>query len=128
VLSGVLSLLQEWRRCDFRDRAFVALFFIPAMLSVGGLLVYVAWFVLFRLPSFVLGVLGWLLLISIFCGGGLFCCEKLRGGKTWSSSSSSGSYDGTTIFEDPADSKKSGDESHGGKNWFDSVRNMKWPR
>jgi hypothetical protein len=117
-----MSLLGEWRRCDLKDRAILTVFFIPALLSVGGLLFCVAWFVLFKLPAFILSVLGWLLLISLFSGGGLFCNEKIRGGRP----SENSTRHASDVYDVP-----NGDASQSEgppKNWFDGIRNMKWPR
>jgi hypothetical protein len=127
VFAGVMALLGEWRRCELKDRALLTLFFIPAFLSGGGLLLCIAWFVLFKLPSFILSVLGWLLLTSIFSGGGLFCCEKIRGKKLSKDPtrySTSDAYDATA---ENLDAEPTGSENKQ-KNWFDGVRNMKWPR
>lgn len=133
VLAGMWSLMGEWQRSDVKNRAILTVFFIPALFSLGGLLVCVAYFVLFKLPSFILSVLGWLLLISLFSGGGLFFYEKLRGkeGKDTSgpahyTTTTSENVDATSFdasFGAPSESKGN---KHG--NWFDNVRNMKWPR
>jgi hypothetical protein len=117
-----MTLLGEWHRCELRDKAILAFFFIPALLSAGGLLFCVAWFVLFKLPSFILSVLGWLLLTSLFSGGGLFCSEKLRGGRLFEGTRHApGTYD-----VPPADETPQG-EGRKRTNWFEGMRNMKWP-
>lgn len=131
VLAGVWSLMGEWQRCDVKDRAMLTVFFIPALLSVGGLLVCVAYFVLFKLPSFILSVLGWLLLISLFSGGGMFCYEKLRGKKVSGSThyATTDAYDATATTENAEPGPSSSNpESRKPGSWFDGVRNMKWPR
>ena len=112
VFSGVLALLGEWHRSDSKTKAILAVFFIPAMICTGMLLFYVARFVLFVLPSFILTILGWLLLISLFSGGGLFCCDKIRG-KPRANDSKPYDYDVTPDRE----------AQKGKKNWFDD---MKW--
>ncbi|MCL2009715.1 MAG: hypothetical protein FWG71_04115 [Synergistaceae bacterium] len=113
VMSGVLALLGEWQRSDIKNKAILAVFFIPAMLSVGGLLVYIAHFVLFKLPSFILSVLGWLLLISLFSGGGLYCYEKISGKQT-ARAHDPASY----VYDVTPDGKAEKDK----KNWFDDVK------
>ena len=110
VISGVLALLRGWNRCDMKNKAILAIFFIPAMFCVGGLVVCIAYFVLFHLPSFVLSVLGWLLLISLFSGGGLYCYEKICVKRDPDDSEP---YDVTPEEETEKDRKK----------WFE---NMKW--
>jgi len=86
-------------------------FFIPALFCAGGLIIQVAYFVLFNLPSFILSVLGWLLLISLFSGGGLFCYEKISG-KRAARDTTSYVYDVTP-----------GEETEKGKKaWFDDVK------
>jgi hypothetical protein len=79
IFAEVRVLFEEWQRSDVKNKALLGVFFFPAILSIGGLLLCIAYFVLFKLPSFILSVLGWLLLISLFSGGGLFCSERLLG-------------------------------------------------
>jgi hypothetical protein len=111
VISGMLALFREWQRSDVKNKAILTVFFIPAIFSVGGLLVCIAYFVLFHLPSFILSVLGWLLLISLFSGGGLFCYEKISG-KRAADNSASYAWDAA-----------SGEETGKNKeNWFDDVK------
>ena len=69
----------------------------------------------FNLPSFILSVLGWLLLISLFSGGGLYCYEKISG-KRATRDSTSYAYDVTFDDFDDADAGKSK------KNWFDDIK------
>jgi UPF0716 family protein affecting phage T7 exclusion len=104
-------------------------FFIPAVLSLGGLLLCVAYFVLFKLPAFILSVLGWLLLISLFSGAGLFCYEKLiekrppnardsqNSQRTRRAESYDYDYDVTATAEDARDEAKKTARS-----WFGSIR------
>ena len=112
VIASVLALLREWHRCDMKNKTILAVFFIPAMVCVGGLVIRIAYFVLFHLPSFILSILGWLMLISLFSGGGLFCYEKISG-KRASQDSASYDYDATSEEE----------TGKGPKKWFDD---MKW--
>ena len=112
VISGVLALLGEWHRSDVKTKAVLTVFFIPALFSVGGLVVCIAYFVLFKLPSFILSVLGWLLLISLFSGGGLYCYEIIND-KRGVRDSTSSAYD-VTPGENARKDKK---------NWFND---MKW--
>lgn len=130
VFAGVWSLMGEWQRSNPKDKALLAVFFIPSLLSVGGLLVCIAYFVLFKLPAFVLSVLGWLLLISIFSGGGLFCYERLHGKKveTPTHHSTEDVYDVTPPTRDAGTGEASKTKTGKKQNWFDGVRNMKWPR
>ena len=111
VFSGMLALLGEWQRSDVKSKAILAVFFIPALFCVGGLVICIGYFVLFNLPSFILSVLGWLLLISLFSGGGLFCYEKISG-KSSTRDSSSYDYDVT-----PGEGTVKGP-----KNWFHDAK------
>jgi hypothetical protein len=117
VLTGVCSLFGEWQRGDAKNKILVGIFFIPALLSLGGLLLCVAYFVLFKLPSFILEVLGWLLLASLFSGGGLFCCEKLTNAASRPHGAGGGTSADPEVVEEPAAPK-----------WWGGVRNVKWPR
>ena len=114
VFSSVMALIREWHRSDVKNKAILAVFFIPALFCVAGLVVRIAYFVLFNLPSFILSVLGWLMLISLFSGGGLFCYEKISD-KRATHDSTSYAYDVTTDGETEKDKK----------NWFDGI-NFKW--
>jgi len=107
----MLALLGEWQRSDVKSKAILAVFFIPALFCVGGLVICIGYFVLFNLPSFILSVLGWLLLISLFSGGGLFCYEKISG-KSSTRDSSSYDYDVT-----PGEGTVKGP-----KNWFHDAK------
>jgi hypothetical protein len=123
VFAEVYALFGEWQRGGVKEKAILGVFFIPALLSLGGLLLCVAYFVLFKLPSFILSVLGWLLLTSLFSGGGLFCYEKIvekgaPSSKTRRASSSD--YDATATAEDVEAKVK-----EKAKKWFDGVRYMK---
>jgi hypothetical protein len=137
VFAEVYALFGEWQRSDVKNKAILGVFFIPAIFSLGGLLLCIAYFVLFKLPSFILSVLSWLILISLFSGGGLFCCEKLLGkgaagspGPSDSSNSSNSSktrrasssgFDATVTAEDVG--TKTSETPL--KNWFDSIRKTK---
>jgi hypothetical protein len=124
VFAEVCALFGEWQRSDVKNKAILGIFFIPAILSLGGLLTSVAYFVLFKLPSFILSVLGWLLLISLFSGGGLFCydrlVEKKSPGPSKTRRAESRDYDATVTAEDVAAEAK-----RTSKSWFDGLRNMK---
>ena len=114
VFSGVMALIREWQRGNVKTKAVLAVFFIPALLCVAGLVFRIAYFILFNLPSFILSVLGWLLLISLFSGGGLFCYEKISGKRT--------ANDSTPYAYDVTSDEKTGADK---KNWFND---MKWFR
>ena len=115
VFSGVIALFKEWRSSEVKNKAILTAFFVPAIFSVLGLVVYVAYFILFQLPAFVLGVLGWLLLISLFSGGGLFCYEKISGKRdTRDTTSDSTSYD--------YDVAPDWEIGKGKKNWFNDIK------
>ena len=116
VIAGVLALLREWHRCDAKNKAILAVFFFPAMLCVGGLVFRIVYFILFNLPAFVLSILGWLMLISLFSGCGLFCHEKING-KRPAANNDSSSYD----YDVTSDGETEKDK----KNWFDDI-NIKW--
>ena len=126
VFSNVLRLFQEWRACDLKDRALLSALFLPAFLAVGGLLFNVAYFVLFKLPSFILSLLGWVLLISLFSGAGLFFYERV-----WSkraSQRSGTSFEETTVFVEDADEGGAETGNRDPGKWFNDLKNMKWPR
>ena len=111
VISKLFALFIEWQRCDAKNKTILTLFFIPALLCAGGLAFHVAHFILFHLPSFVMGILYWLLLISLLSGGGLFCYEKVNNRRV-THDSSQNFYD-VTPDEEPEKSKKT---------WFDDVK------
>jgi hypothetical protein len=124
VFAEVYTLFGEWQRSDVKNKALLGVFFIPAMLSLGGLVLCIAYFVLFKLPSFILSVLGWLLLVSLFSGGGLFCYERLvekrAPGSSQTRHSESYDYDATATEENVKSEAK---ETIRG--WFDGIRNRK---
>jgi len=105
VLAG------EWRRSDTKGKVILAVFFIPALFCVGGLIVQIAYFILFNLPAFILSVLGWLILISLFSGGGIFCYEKISGQRA--------TRDSTSDFYDVTPDYGTGKDK---KAWFDDVK------
>jgi hypothetical protein len=123
VFAEVCVLFGEWQRSDFKNKAILGVFFIPAVLSCGGLLLCVAYFVLFKLPSFILSVLGWLLLTSLFSGGGLFCYERLAGKRAPDSSDSSNSSTARRAQSDDYDAEATAEET--AKSWFDNIRRGK---
>ncbi|MDR2174574.1 MAG: hypothetical protein LBO82_01380 [Synergistaceae bacterium] len=121
VFAEARVLFREWQRSGVRNKAILGVFFIPAMLSLGGLLLCVAYFVLFKLPSFILSVLGWLLLTSLFSGGGLFCYEKLVGKRpSETRRAESYDYDAEAAAEDVGPDMK-----EKAKKWFDGIRHTK---
>ena len=111
VIAGVLTLFAEWQRGDMKTKAILTIFFVPALLCVAGLIFQIAYFVLFTLLSFILSVLGLLLLTAFFSGGGLFCYEKMSG-KNAARDQTPYDYDATF-----------GEETKKGKKaWFDDVK------
>ena len=124
VFSGVMNIIKEWRHCDVKTKAMLAVFFIPAILSVVGLVASIARFVLFVLPAFVMTLLGWLLLILLFGGGGLFCYEKMSGKRVTNNSTSF--YDVTPNSSDGETGDTKQDWFGDKKNWFDDVK--RWTR
>ena len=128
VFAEVYALFGEWQHSDVKDKAILGAFFIPAVLSLAGLLLCVAYFVLFKLPSFILSVLGWLLLISLFSGGGLFCYEKLiekrekrPSGSSRTRHAESCKYDATATAENTKTDVKA-EAKEKARSWFDSIR------
>lgn len=99
VISGMGDIIDIWRGADAKDRGIFVLTFAPMFACVGGLLFSLIRFILFVLPSFVLGFLGWGLLITIFAWGGRYCYEKFTGNKTASSGSSYNSHSETVNAE-----------------------------
>jgi hypothetical protein len=131
VFSELRALFLEWQRSDVKNKAILGIFFIPAMLSLGGLLLCVAYFILFKLPSFILSVLGWLLLTSLFSGGGLFCYERLiekrppnPSDSTKTRHSESYDYDATVTAEDAKESANA-ETQEAPKKWFENLRRTK---
>jgi hypothetical protein len=128
VFAELRALFAEWQRSDAKNKAILGVFFIPAMLSLGGLLLCVAYFVLFKLPSFILSVMGWLLLTSLFSGGGLFCYERLVEKKSPNSSKTrraeSYDYDATVTAEDVKESANA-ETRETPKKWFENMRRTK---
>jgi len=124
VIAGVLALLREWQRSGVKTKAILTVFFIPALFCVAGLVIRIAYFVLFNLPSFVLSVLGWLLLISLFSGGGLFCYEKISGKRAL--------HDSTSYDYDVSSGEADEKAEKGKKNWFQDKKNwfndIKWTK
>jgi hypothetical protein len=134
VFAELRALFAEWQRSGVKNKAILGVFFIPAMLSLGGLLLCVAYFVLFKLPSFILSVMGWLLLTSLFSGGGLFCYERLVEKRSPNSSNSSNSsktrraesydYDATVTAEDAKESANA-ETQETSRKWFKNMRDTK---
>lgn len=131
LLSGLSFVLGEWHKSDAKDKTLLLLIFSPMMVCVLGLLFSIAGFVLFVLPSFVLKVLGWLLLIALFGAGGLFFYEKTQGKHSSGSTryTNSAAYDVSSEKTDASASEKEPNAEENITNkWFKEVRNMKWPR
>lgn len=124
LFAGLSCILSEWRRSDLRDRGMLLLVFSPMLICTGCLLFSIASFVLFVLPSFVLSVFGWLLLISIFGGGGLYLREKLSGRFTYPASTS----DDTEAYKVEAEEKQDSPASSSSQNseptraWYNKIR------
>lgn len=78
-VSGLGEVWDLWRASDARERGILLLVFAPMFVCVVGLLLSVASFVLFVLPSFVLRVLGWGLLVVLSGAGGRWCWERMAG-------------------------------------------------
>ena len=114
IILRVWILFGEWQRSDAKNKAILTVFFVPALFCVGGLIIQIAYFVLFNLPAFILSVLGWLLLISLFSGGGLFCYEKISGKR--------GTHDTTSNAYNVYDVTPGEETGKNKKNWFDDVK------
>jgi len=119
-----MTLIREWQRGDVKTKAILAVFFIPALLCVAGLVFRIAYFILFNLPSFILSVLGWLLLISLFSGGGLFCYEKISG-KRASNDAKPFDFDIPSGGADEKDDKSKKNWFQDKKNWFNDFKWLK---
>ena len=72
-IGGLGDLFALWQKSDARGRGILLLCFAPMCACIGGLVLSIASFVLFVLPSFILKFLGWVLLIAIFSAGGRYC-------------------------------------------------------
>lgn len=79
VISGLGDIMDLWRRAGARDKGIFVLVFAPMFACIGGLLFNIVRFVLFVLPSFVLGFLGWVLLITLFAWGGRYVYSRFTG-------------------------------------------------
>jgi len=105
------------------------------LFCVLGLLFSVASFVLFVLPSFILRLLGWGLLTTLFGAAGAYCHDRLKG-RSSSSSYRTGRdfYDVTDVTEETsgpntkekASSSRSTSKEEDPPSWFDNVRRMRW--
>jgi len=129
VIAKVLTLFSEWHRSDTKDKAILALFFVPALICAGGLIFHIASF-MFQLVVFVVWTLGWLLLTSLFSSGGLYCYDKMNDKRSSASAtrrSVSDFYD-VTIDEE----MKRDDMKKDKKTWFDDKKawfdDIKWFR
>ena len=78
-MSGLSDVLKLWRTADAKDKGILLLVFSPMFLCIGGLVFRLIHFVLFVLPSFVFGMLGWGLLTVLFCAGGKYFYKQLTG-------------------------------------------------
>lgn len=126
LLAGLSFILSEWHRSDIKEKTLLLILFAPMLFCILGLLYSVASFVLFILPSFILSVLGWGLLIALFGGGGLFFFEKMQGKRASQDShyTSSTTYDFSTD-ENSTDAGEAASNSPPKASWF---KNVKWPR
>ena len=79
IMSGLGGIFDLWRSAGARDRGIFILVFAPMFACIGGLLFSIVRFVLFVMPSFVLGFFGWGLLIAIFGWGGRYCYGYFTG-------------------------------------------------
>ena len=133
LFAGLSRILLEWQRSDVRNKGLLLLVFSPMLLCLIGLLISVASFVLFVLPSFVLRLLGWLLLTSLFGGGGLYFYERLKGGKPPRASSKEEPYDVSAKSQDSVSKEKTASPPSGSDpkqsetthTWYENVRDMK---
>ena len=121
LLSGLTYVLGKWHSSDAKDKSLLLLIFSPMFICILCLLVEVAGFVLFVLPSFILKLLGWLLLICLFGGAGVFGYEKIWGQR---SDSSSSSY-AEAAYEEVADDDFEAPTSDSSSKWFKNTREAK---
>ena len=102
-ISGLDYFLKLWNQSDAKERGILLLVFSPMFICTGGLIFSIIYFVLFVLPSFLFGILGWGLLAALFGAGGRYCFKYFTGKeipedayKSHFSSSSSSSGAGRT--------------------------------
>lgn len=77
VIGGLGDLFTIWQGASPKERVILIVSFAPMGICLVGLLLSIASFVLFVLPSFVLRFLGWLLLTAIFAAGGKYCYLRM---------------------------------------------------
>ena len=78
-LSGLSDVIKLWQDSDTKERGILLLTFAPMFLCLGGFVFTIIHFVLFILPSFLFGLLGWGLLSMIFGYGGKYLYKHLTG-------------------------------------------------
>ena len=78
-ISGLDYFLKLWNHSDAKERGILLLVFAPMFLCTGGLIFSIIYFVLFVLPSFLFGILGWGLLAALFGAGGRYCFKYFTG-------------------------------------------------
>ncbi len=96
-ISGLDYFIKLWNQSAPKERGILLLVFSPMFFCTGGLIFSIIYFVLFVLPSFLFGILGWGLLAALFGAGGRYCFKYFTGKtipesdfrSSWSSVSSS---------------------------------------
>ena len=78
-ISGLDYFLKLWNQSDAKERGILLLVFSPMFICTGGLIFSIIYFVLFVLPSFLFGILGWGLLAALFGAGGRYCFKYFTG-------------------------------------------------
>ncbi len=78
-ISGLDYFLKLWNNSDAKERGILLLVFSPMFICTGGLIFSIIYFVLFVLPSFLFGILGWGLLAALFGAGGRYCFRYFTG-------------------------------------------------
>lgn len=78
-ISGLDYFLKLWNNSDAKERGILLLVFSPMFICTGGLIFSIIYFVLFVLPSFLFGILGWGLLAALFGAGGRYCFKYFTG-------------------------------------------------
>ncbi|MDR2179366.1 MAG: hypothetical protein LBP21_03565 [Synergistaceae bacterium] len=92
LFMGFGFVIAEWHRSDVKNRALLLLIFAPMFACMLGFLFSFANFVF----AFISKLLGWFILTALFGAGGIFCYEKLREIRSFSSEQPSPSSCGTS--------------------------------
>jgi hypothetical protein len=130
LFMGLGFVIAEWNRSGAKNRALLLLLFTPMFVCMLGFIFSFASFVF----AFISRLLGWFLLTALFGGGGVFCYEKLRDFRSFSSEqpfssqgASSSAYSTTTTAKGSSNAAEdvktqASEQENRRKKWFDAIR------